>query len=214
MRFDEIVSRLAPESFLTLPGAPAQALLAPRPRRGFSAGAAAGSARAAAGLALLYPAGDDTLLLLTVRGSHLARHRGQVSLPGGAIEEGETIEQAALREAAEEVGLDPEPVRVHGRLTPLPIPVSGYLLHPVVATVAPRPHVVPSQREVERLVEVPIAALVAPGALRVETRMYNGVPIEVPYYDLGGAELWGATGMVVAELLALLGLLPVPRSAL
>src|SRR4029453_14685542 len=95
--------------------------------------------RQAAGLALLYPRGDDTALLLTVRGAHLANHQGQISLPGGAVEAGETIEDAALREAEEEVGLLRTEVAVRLRLTPLHIPVSRYVLHPVVATAASPP---------------------------------------------------------------------------
>src|SRR5262252_775231 len=132
MRFDDVVSRLTPSAFSRLPGAEAQEPLSPRPRRTWPDPGAAGAARPAAALALLYPDRDDTAILLTVRGSHLLRHGGQVSLPGGAIEPGETVEDAALRESAEEVGLDPAAVTMRGRLTPLSIPVSGYLLHAVV----------------------------------------------------------------------------------
>ena len=81
---------------------------------------------------LVYPHDGAWHLPLTLRGSTLRHHTGQVSLPGGRVDEGETFETAALRETFEEVGVDPGAVDVLGRLTPLHIPVSGHLLHPVV----------------------------------------------------------------------------------
>ena len=127
-----------------------------------------------------------------------------MSLPGGAIEGGETPEEAALREACEEVGLDSRVVVVRGRLTPLHIPVSNYVLTPVVATAEAAPPLRPCEREVERLIEAPIARLIADDALRVVRKERDGQTYEVPLFQLGEDELWGATAMVVAELLAVL----------
>jgi 8-oxo-dGTP pyrophosphatase MutT (NUDIX family) len=205
MRFDEVERRLAAAQFAELPGPEAQSSMAPRPRRFWVPGVVPTGARKAAGLALLYPRGGDTALLLTVRGAHLANHRGQVSLPGGAVEAGESIEEAALREAEEEVGLAPAAVAVRLRLTPLHIPVSGYVLHPIVATAPSRPAVRPCASEVDRIVEIELSGLAESSGLAVELREREGSAIEVPYFDLGGAKLWGATAMVVAELLAVLG---------
>ena len=205
MRFVDVERDLAAARFAQLPGAPAQSSMAPRPRRFWVPGVVPEGSRKAAGLALLYPRGDDTALLLTVRGAHLANHRGQVSLPGGAVEAGESVEEAALREAEEEVGLQRTAVAVRLRLTPLHIPVSGYVLHPVVATAAAPPEVRPHASEVERIVEIGLSGLAAGSALAVELREREGSTIEVPYFDLGDAKLWGATAMVVAELLCVLG---------
>ena len=205
MRFDEVERGLAAAQLAVLPGAKAQSSMAPRPRKYWVPGVVPADARKAAGLALLYPRGEDTVLLLTVRGAHLANHQGQVSLPGGAVEAGESVEDAALREAEEEVGLKREAVAVRLRLTPLYIPVSGYVLHPVVATAASRPEVRPCASEVDRIVEVGLAGLAEGLGLGVERREHEGSAIEVPYFDVGGAKLWGATAMVVAELLAVLG---------
>jgi 8-oxo-dGTP pyrophosphatase MutT (NUDIX family) len=204
MRFDEVLRRLADARFAELPGPAAQSSMAPRPRRFWVPGVVPRGAREAAGLALLYPKGGDTVLLLTVRGAHLATHQGQVSLPGGAVEPGESIEDAALREAEEEVGIVRAAVNIRLRLTPLHIPVSGYVLHPVVATAESPPAVRPCANEVERIVELTLSGLTTGSGLKVEPRERGGSTIEVPYFDVEGAKLWGATAMVVAELLAVL----------
>jgi len=204
VRFTDVAALLTPVRFEHLPGEAAQARLAPRPRATGPLLRGGPPRRPAAGLVLIYPVAAEATLLLTVRGSDLASHGGQVSLPGGAAEPGESVEDTALREAAEEVGLSPDGVVVRGRLTPLHIPVSGYLLHPVVATRDEQPALVPDPREVERLIEVPLRMLAEPSSWRVELRERRGVTVEVPALDLGGAHLWGATAMVVAELLALI----------
>ena len=205
MRFDEVERRLA-EAALThhLPGPEAQSSMAPRPRRLWVPGVVPETARKAAGLALLYPRGGDTALLLTVRGEHLHTHRGQVSLPGGAVEADESIESAALREAEEEIGLDPAVVAIRLVLTPLHIPVSSYVLYQVVATTASSPNVRPCAREVERIVEIELSRMAGGSGLGVQMSVRDGVPTQGPYFDVGGAKLWGATAMVVAELLAVL----------
>jgi len=205
VRFEDAVKALEGARTRALPGPDAQAAMAPRPRRLWVPGAVPESARPAAGLVLLYPDDGDATLLLTVRGADLVHHGGQVSLPGGAVEVGESVEQAALREAEEEVGLRPEGVAIRLRLTPLHIPVSGYVLHPVVATIDRQPGVRPRDREVARIVALPLVALSAAGGIAVEQRLWEGVAIDVPYVAVDGVKLWGATAMVVAELLAVLG---------
>jgi 8-oxo-dGTP pyrophosphatase MutT (NUDIX family) len=162
--------------------------------------------RAAAALLLVYPHNGAWHVLLTVRGSQLRHHTGQVSLPGGRIDPGESIEDAALREAHEEVGIDPALVEVLGRLTPLPIAVSGHLLNPVLGVALQRPPFHPAEPEVERLLEVPIARLRDPGLIRWTERIRPLPPfekIDVPYFDIEDESIWGATAMVLAEFLAL-----------
>jgi 8-oxo-dGTP pyrophosphatase MutT (NUDIX family) len=158
-------------------------------------------------LVLLYPVGDDPHVLLTVRGGSLRHHTGQVSLPGGAVDEGESIEAAAVREAEEEVGIDRRAVDVAGRLTPLHIPVSGFLLHPVVGIAVERPNFRAAEWEVARLLEVRLGDLTHPEVVRRETRLLRRggevQEVEVPFFDLHGEKVWGATAMVLAEFLAI-----------
>lgn len=188
-----------------LPGLDAHVSMAPRPRFGWKPGFTPDSARIAAGLILLFPVDGDATLLLTKRSASMPQHSGQVSLPGGAVDPDETIEEAALREAYEEVALDPSVVRIVGRLTPIHIAVSGFVLHPVVGATAVRPVLRVASTEVDRLIEVPLSDLTDPARHRSTTRIRDGVEIAMPFFDVGGEQVWGATAMVLAELVALLG---------
>jgi 8-oxo-dGTP pyrophosphatase MutT (NUDIX family) len=149
-------------------------------------------------------------IVLTVR-SDAVRHSGQVSLPGGAVDPGETFERAALREAHEEVGLAADDVRVLGGLTPLDIPVSGFRLHPIVAALHRTPVLTPSDGEVARILHVSVEDLLNVRHLTETERVRDGQTLVVPAFHLYGVEIWGATAMVLAEFLALLGWKP-PRS--
>lgn len=192
----------------TLPGLDAQLRMAPQPRPGWDPHVVPPDLRAAAGLLLVYPHAGVWQMPLTLRAAALRHHTGQVSLPGGRVDAGETLEQAALREAFEEIGIAPEEVEVLGRLTPLHIPVSRHLLHPVVGVAAGRPAFRVAEAEVERLIEVPVSRLRAPDSVRWEQRVRERPPsvvMDVPYFDVDGARVWGATAMVLAEFLAVVG---------
>jgi 8-oxo-dGTP pyrophosphatase MutT (NUDIX family) len=131
-----------------------------------------------------------------------------VSLPGGGVDAGETIEAAALREAEEEIGVTRGSVQVLGRLTPLHVPVSGFLLHPVVGFVTVRPVFNRAEWEVARIIEPSIALLRDPVTVKRErrTREVGGqaIEIDVPFFDIESEKVWGATAMVLAEFCAIL----------
>jgi len=191
-----------------LPGPEAQVRMAPRHRSGQDPVWDAGELRQAAGLLLLYPHRGRWHVPLTVRGAGLRHHTGQVSLPGGRVDPGETVEQAALREADEELGIPLREVEILGRLTPLPVFVSRHLLHPVVGVAHRRPDFRLAAREVERLIELPLARLRQPDATGCEERVSLRPPhgtVDVPYFAVQEARVWGATAMVLAEFLAVVG---------
>src|SRR5262245_58728239 len=178
--------------------------MAPRPRRNWPPGFSIDRIRHAAGLILLFPVNQVPHIVLTERAATLDRHGGQVSLPGGVIEAGETTEEAALREAREEVGLAAG-VTLLGMLSPIDILVSGFRLHPVVAATDQRPDLQPSDGEVARIVEPPLAHLMDPDRIAWRTLTREQGPLEFPVFLAEGVEIWGATAMVLAELLTLVG---------
>jgi 8-oxo-dGTP pyrophosphatase MutT (NUDIX family) len=199
---DDLISALAKP----LPGLDAHSVMSPQPRRAWPSGLSPDDVRHAAGLVLVFPDDDDrAYLVLTVRAGTLGRHGGQVSLPGGVVEPGESYSHAALREAHEEVALDTRVVRIAGALTPIDIPVSGFRLHPIVGITDRRPALLAADGEVARILEVPIDALAAPGCVADTTRERDGRRVVVPAFCVAGEEIWGATAMVLAEFLSLIG---------
>jgi 8-oxo-dGTP pyrophosphatase MutT (NUDIX family) len=182
--------------------------MAPSPRMGWDPLKFPDGAQTGAALLLVYPHDDTLHVALTVRGSGLRNHTGQVSLPGGRVDAGETLEMAALREANEEIGLDPSAVELLGRLTPLHIPISGFLLHPIVGFTSMRPAFQRAEWEVARIIEAPVSLLSDPAVVKreIRTRVAKGqsIDVDVPYFDIDGEKVWGATAMVLAEFSALL----------
>jgi 8-oxo-dGTP pyrophosphatase MutT (NUDIX family) len=202
--YEAAVARIRDGLKVPLPGAPAQDLLTPIPRREWPQHWNPARTRHAAGLLLLFPIDQRAHIVLTLR-SDAVRHGGQVSMPGGVVEPGETFEQAALREAHEEVGLASQDVEILGALTPIDIPVSGFRLHPILAAAARRPALLPADAEVARILEVDLDHLLNPGAVAWRPMTRDNTTRNVPYIPAGDAEIWGATAMVLAEFLTMLG---------
>ncbi len=188
-----------------LPGIPAQLRMATEPRPGHRAYfEIEGTCLKAGVLVLLYEKEGELLLLLTRRTELVLHHRGQISFPGGEQHPGESLEATALREAAEELGVDLGPVRVLGKLTPLFIPPSNYCIYPTVAFLPGAPRFKLQPDEVAEVIEVPVSYLAAPENLRLEAWTIGGRTVNVPYYGYKASKIWGATAMVLAEFLALL----------
>lgn len=204
----DLVERLLGALTRPLPGLEAQLKMAPTPRVGWDPLKVPAGTRDGAALVLVYPHDGAFVMPLTVRASNLRNHTGQVSLPGGRVDVGETIEAAALREAEEEIGVARGSVRVLGRLTPLHIPVSNFLLHPVVGFVPARPVFLRAEWEVARIIEPTLGQLRDPASVKREFRNRTAagetVQIDVPFFDVDGEKVWGATAMVLAEFCAIL----------
>lgn len=158
--------------------------------------------RHAAALILLYEFHGEFHIPLTVRRDDLPHHPGQISLPGGGIDAGEMAEAASLREAEEEIGVDPATVRILGSLTPLYVFVSGFVVTPFVGVVEKRPAFRPEAREVEEILEVPLSQLTDPARRMWGNRTRERYLIRFPYFAVGSPphhQVWGATAMILAE---------------
>jgi len=204
-QYCDVVRRLSTALNEPLPGESAHVRLMPRPRRSWPPDFDPATVRHAAGLLLTFPIAGRAHILLTERAGTLGRHGGQISLPGGAVDPGESVERAALREAYEEIALAPSEVTLLGALSPLDIPVSGFRLHPIIGTANQRPSLVAAHAEVAAILDVAVDVLADPASLRSSVRDRDGRRFVVPAFHVGGHEIWGATGMILAEFLTLLG---------
>ncbi|MFN7115689.1 MAG: NUDIX hydrolase [Saprospiraceae bacterium] len=165
--------------------------------------------RQAAVLALFYPKANDWHLVFIERDSSNPndRHGGQISFPGGKYEEGDgTLANTALREAEEEVGVDPAKIELLGALTDLYIPVSNFQANPFVGFTAETPNFIPQVREVRSILEVPFSLLQQPEIVQtIDLQLAQNLILKrVPYFNLFGKVVWGATAMMLNELLALM----------
>ena len=138
-------------------------------------------------------------VILTVRREHLRTHAGQIAFPGGRVDPGEKPVAAALREAHEEVLLDPAAAQVVGALDPYRT-VTGYVITPVIAVIPPGLPLEPHEHEVADLFEAPLAYLVDPRNQRVERALFQGR--ERSYYEImwNGRRIWGATAAIIVNL--------------
>lgn len=162
-----------------------------------------GSIRASAVLAPLYDDGGEVHVVLTRRAQHLRSHRGEVSFPGGGQDPGEDLWRTALREAREEVALDPTTVTRLGELDHLRTVTSTSYIVPFVGELPGRPELVPAPAEVELVLHVPLSELLAEGVFREER--WGVPPMDRPIYffEIVGDTIWGATAAMLRNLLAL-----------
>ncbi len=138
-------------------------------------------------------------LVFTERRHDLRRHAGEISFPGGRRDEGETYLQTALREAQEEIGLDPEVVDVIGALPPIGTFVTNFKVHPIVGLVEAELEYVVSPAEVEAILSFELEALRQGFAMRRLVR--RGLPIRTPTYVVDDHMIWGATARILGDLL-------------
>jgi 8-oxo-dGTP pyrophosphatase MutT (NUDIX family) len=164
-------------------------------------------ARAAAVLVPLFEEDGEARVILTRRTTTLPSHQGEVSFPGGKVHDGEELAEAALREAHEEIGLDPAAVEVVAELDHLGTVASRFVLAPFVGFLAARPHPTPNPAEVDAVLDVSLAQLLADDCFREERwdmgRDFPDRPVF--FFDLDdGDTVWGATARILFDLLLIL----------
>jgi 8-oxo-dGTP pyrophosphatase MutT (NUDIX family) len=165
----------------------------------------------AAVLVAIFEEEGEARLILTRRSSGLRTHKGEVSFPGGRLDAGEGPADAALREAHEEVGLDPARVTTVGWIHPVMTMVSASLILPVIATVAERPQLMVSPVEVDRAFDVSLAELAEPGIFHEERWRIPGRTIPgtddnafaVRFFEVAGEMIWGATARMLYEFISI-----------
>lgn len=199
----------------SLPGLPAQLRMAHAVRR-VEPVPDPSRMRDAAVLVILYDRGDGDWQLVFIRRNTTGgrdKHSGQVAFPGGKRDPGDPdLMYTALREAQEEVSLDLRQVDVIGSLTPLYITVSHFRVHPYVAYVPSIPALSRQESEIESILDFPLAAFFTPGNVQsTRIRLDAGIILnQVPAFVIGGEVIWGATAMILSELLEVIGPVQAP----
>jgi 8-oxo-dGTP pyrophosphatase MutT (NUDIX family) len=165
--------------------------------------------RRSAVLIVFYPYKGSILLPLILRPQYDGVHAGQMAFPGGRMERSdENLIRTALREAQEEVGIRVTDVKVLGKLTELYIPPSNFYVQPVVGILPYRPDFYPDPREVEHVVEVSLDELMDETIIGANAIEVRGTLIDAPFYQIQGFKVWGATAMMISELLMVIHSVP------
>ncbi|HEY2841833.1 MAG TPA: CoA pyrophosphatase [Pirellulales bacterium] len=187
-----------------MPPKESRARFAPALSHGRHFGPAPATARDASVIILLYHADGEWRLPLTLRPETMLAHAGQISLPGGEVEPGETSSEAALRELEEELGVTATSVSILGSLSPLYVFVSNFWVTPWVA-VAPAPVTFrPNADEVAEVLEASLAHLADPRNHGVGQYRRGDLEFSAPHFSWKDHRIWGATAMILGELTAIL----------
>lgn len=203
-----LADRLSQALSASLPGFEIQRTMAPSVRRN-NPMAEPRPLRRAAVLFLLYARGRVPHLPFIVRPEYDGPHSGQIALPGGKREEGDgSLWDTAIRETEEEVGVPRADIHFIGCLTKVYIPNSHYLVSPYVGWIEHRAEFAPHPQEVHQVLEVAVERLLAPERVHREIWNIRGLEVDVPFYACQGHKIWGATAMMLAELLHCMSHLP------
>jgi len=200
---EDIAIKLKNRLKLPLPGTLAHLKMASEFRlEELKAGYSFINAKKSSVLILLYPNKDSIMFVLILRQNNGGVHGGQISFPGGAMEKADNNHyETALREANEEIGINANKVKIIGSLTKLYIPPSNYLVFPVVGYLNSRPKLTPDPKEVAGIIEADLLSLINTKSTNRKEVEVRGTKLNTPYYNINGYTVWGATAMILSELI-------------
>ena len=136
---------------------------------------------------------------LTKRSENVEHHKGQISLPGGMVEKNESLKNAAIRETYEEIGVDKSKMNIIGHLTSFYVPVSNFKIFPYIGWTDTKPKTMIHDNEVESIFSVSINELILEKNSKLKKAIFSNQPVTIPYFELNGEMVWGATSMILAE---------------
>ncbi len=200
--FNDFLKNLKEELKLELPGEKAQIKMAPSIRNNFKSDK---KNRKAGVLILLYPKNRKINIAFIQRTEYDGPHSGQISFPGGKYEKTDkNIIETALRESQEEIGIIPKKIDIYGQLTPLHIPVSNFIVYPIIGACKDPPSFKAEPTEVERVIEIEIEELLNPKNCTSKEFKYGDLSFVAPIYSPNNLTIWGATAMILSEFIEII----------
>jgi 8-oxo-dGTP pyrophosphatase MutT (NUDIX family) len=204
--FQNFINSLSTRLEGPLPGHKAHELLMPVSRKKYPANPDISKAKKSSVLALFYPEKDSVNLIFIQRPLYNGVHSGQIAFPGGAFElEDKNFKTTALRETYEEIGVPPEEIIIIGKLSDLYIPPSNFLVYPYVGYLRHQPVFNPDPKEVHEVFALDVYHLLDKSCLQEREVSGSGYRFNVPCFYLDGRLIWGATSMMLSELIAIVG---------
>ncbi|WP_321295355.1 CoA pyrophosphatase [Marinifilum fragile] len=198
---EQFTQQLNNELNNSLPGFDAQKIMSPSIREHALKKSDPSIARDSSVLLLFYPKDGQLYLPFIKRTSGNTSHSGQISLPGGKYEESDANRTVtAIRETNEELGVEYKKIKILGFLTELYIPVSNFMVLPVLGYCKERPDFKLNTFEVEEVIEMPVQELLSKENISKFSFTKNELTIHAPYFDAKGHKVWGATAMILSEL--------------
>ena len=188
-----------------LPGQTAHDKMASEGRLKFKMPSPNERTRESAVLILFYPSENQIFIPLILRPQYDGVHGGQMAFPGGRVEkEDENLIRTAMREAQEEIGVRLTDIEVIGQLTKLFIPPSNFNVQPVIGYMNHKPDFYPDAREVDKVIEITLEEIINPKIIGRKILNIRGVQIDAPFYQIQEHTVWGATAMMISELLTII----------
>jgi len=203
--FNSIINLIVKRTNAELPGLRAQQKMAPTVRYlGKNNDGNVKNAKKSAVLILLFPSKNKINTVLIKRNTDNSVHSGQISFPGGKYEDSDdSLIYTAIREANEEIGIEPSQVNVIKQLTSLYVPASNFIIYPILGYLNNSPCFHPNPDEVEKVIELEINELLSPDSKGLSYLSFDKLRITAPYYKANNLKIWGATAMILSEVLEL-----------
>jgi 8-oxo-dGTP pyrophosphatase MutT (NUDIX family) len=203
--FATFIEKLALRLSEPLPGLDAHNKMASASRLKLKMPSPSERTRESAVLILFYPSKNKIFVPLILRPQYDGVHGGQMAFPGGRAEkEDENLTRTAMREAQEEIGVRLTDIKVIGQLTKLYIPPSNFFVQPVIGYMNHRPDFYPDAREVDKVIEVELEEIINPEIIGRKMLNVRGVEVDAPFYLIQENTVWGATAMMISELLTVI----------
>ncbi len=203
--FTTFIEKLSLRLQKTLPGQDAHDKMASESRLKLKMPSPNERTRESAVLILFYPSEKKIFIPLILRPQYDGVHGGQMAFPGGRAEkEDESLIRTAMREAQEEIGVRLTDITVIGQLTRLFIPPSNFFVQPVVGYMNHKPDFYPDAREVDKVIEIGLEEIINPEIIGRKILIIKGIEIDAPFYQIQEHTVWGATAMMISELLTVI----------